>query len=324
MSSLLENVDSRTRLVGENRLELLMFRLHGRQLYAINVFKVQEVLMLPKYSILPSSDPSVVGVIHQRGQTISVINLAQAVGMRPIKPTEDSALIVTEYNSSVQAFLVGGVERIINLNWADILPPPTGSGRENYLTAITNMDNQIVEIIDVEKVLDEITKIRVNIDVENLDQRVVDEAKKMQILMVDDSNTAIRQVQQTLSALDITIHTAGDGKSALKLLKDWADEGIDVPNKLLMVITDAEMPEMDGYKLTQEIREDSRLKDLFVALHTSLSGKFNHAMMEKVGCDAFLSKFHHKELNDIVIERIKSVSGIEINEEAPTLEDGSA
>lgn len=129
--------------------------------------------------------------------------------------------------------------------------------------------------------------------------------------MVDDSNTAIRQVQQTLSSLDITIHTAGDGKSALNLLKGWADEGIDVPNKLLMVITDAEMPEMDGYRLTQEIREDPRLKDLYVALHTSLSGKFNHAMMEKVGCDAFLSKFHHQELNNMVIDRIRSVTGIE-------------
>jgi len=124
MGGVLASVDSRTRLVGANRLELLMFKLHSNQLFAINVFKVQEVLRLPKLTSLPGHHPFVVGVAHLRGQTVPVINLAQAVGMPPLQPKPESNLIVTEYNSSIQAFLVGGVDRIINLNWENIMPPP--------------------------------------------------------------------------------------------------------------------------------------------------------------------------------------------------------
>ncbi|WP_439098066.1 response regulator, partial [Oceanospirillum linum] len=128
-----------------------------------------------------------------------------------------------------------------------------------------------------------------------MDDRILNAAKDMEILMVDDSSTARSQVKETLSQLGITIHESRDGREGLDKLKAWADAGEDVPRKLLMLITDAEMPEMDGYRLTREIREDPRLKDLFIVLHTSLSGSFNKAMVQKVGCDDFLSKFQPKQ-----------------------------
>src|SRR3990167_86252 len=240
MAGILDSVNQRTQLVGENRLEILMFRLAGRQLFAINVFKVQEVLQLPKLTLMPQRHPYVCGVVNLRGQTLPVIDLSQAIGMRPIVPGENSTIIVTEYNRSVQAFLVGGVDRILNLNWESILPPPGGAGRQHYLTAITKVDDQIVEVIDVEKVLAEISPMSSKVSGE----------------------------------------------------------------KLLMVITDAEMPEMDGYRLTTEIRSDPRLKDLYVVLHTSLSGSFNEAMVKKVGCDNFLSKFQPDKLVDMVRQRL--------------------
>ncbi len=305
MAGILDTVDQRTQLVGENRLEILMFRLSGRQLFAINVFKVQEVLHLPKLTLIPQRNPVVCGVVNLRGQTLPVIDLSQAIGMRPLTPSDKSTIIVTEYNRSVQAFLVGGVDRILNLNWESILPPPGGAGRAHYLTAITKVDDQIVEIIDVEKVLSEIVPMSSKVSASKLEDPLLEKARGREVLLVDDSGVAMNQLRETMAQLDIRTHSAGDGLKALKLLKLWADSGADVPNKLLMVITDAEMPEMDGYRLTTEIRNDPRLQDLYVVLHTSLSGSFNEAMVKKVGCDDFLSKFQPDKLVDTVRTRLQ-------------------
>ena len=304
MAGILDSVNQRTQLVGENRLEILMFRLAGRQLFAINVFKVQEVLQLPKLTLMPQRHPYVCGVVNLRGQTLPVIDLSQAIGMRPLVPGPNSTIIVTEYNRSVQAFLVGGVDRILNLNWESILPPPGGAGRQHYLTAITKVDDQIVEVIDVEKVLSEISPMSSKVSAEKLSDPLLEKAKGREVLLVDDSNVALTQLKETMAQLQIRTHVASDGLKALKMLQLWADSGVDMQEKLLMVITDAEMPEMDGYRLTTEIRSDPRLKDLYVVLHTSLSGSFNEAMVKKVGCDNFLSKFQPDKLVDMVRQRL--------------------
>ncbi|PZP22848.1 MULTISPECIES: chemotaxis protein CheV [Pseudomonas] len=304
MAGILDSVDQRTQLVGENRLEILMFRLAGRQLFAINVFKVQEVLQLPRLTLMPQRHRCVCGVINLRGQTLPVIDLSQAIGMRPLVPNEKSTIIVTEYNRSVQAFLVGGVERILNLNWESILPPPGGAGRQHYLTAITKADDQLVEIIDVEKVLAEIVPYSAKVSGDRLADPIFERARGREVLLVDDSNVALSQLKETLSQLGLKLHTASDGLKGLQALKKWADEGHVMTDKLLMVFTDAEMPEMDGYRLTTEIRTDPRLKDLYVVLHTSLSGSFNEAMVKKVGCDNFLSKFQPDKLVDVIRERL--------------------
>lgn len=304
MAGILDSVDQRTQLVGENRLEILMFRLAGRQLFAINGFKVQEVLQMPKLTLMPQRHRFVCGVIHLRGQTLPVIDLSQAIGMRPIVPDERSTIIVTEYNRSIQAFLVGGVDRILNLTWESILPPPGGAGRHHYLTAITKVDDQLVEIIDVEKVLAEIVPYDTRISSDRLADPLLEKARGREVLLVDDSSVALSQLRDTLSQLGIKMHVATDGLKALNMLKAWADTGQVMTDKLLMIFTDAEMPEMDGYRLTTEIRLDARLRDLYVVLHTSLSGSFNDAMVKKVGCDNFLSKFQPDKLVDVIRERL--------------------
>ncbi|WP_339485704.1 chemotaxis protein CheV [Pseudomonas sp. EL_65y_Pfl2_R95] len=305
MAGILDSVDQRTQLVGENRLEILMFRLNGRQLFAINVFKVQEVLHMPKLTLMPNRHRCVCGVINLRGKTLPVIDLSQAIGMRPIVPTEQSTIIVTEYNRSIQAFLVGGVERIINLNWEAVLPPPGGAGRQHYLTAITKVEEQLVEIIDVEMVLAEIVPYNAKISDERLSDPLLHKAKGREVLLVDDSSVALSQLRETLGQLGVKMHVASDGLKALNMLKGWADAGAVLTEKLLMVFTDAEMPEMDGYRLTTEIRQDPRLAELYVVLHTSLSGSFNDAMVKKVGCDNFLSKFQPDKLVDVVRQRLE-------------------
>ncbi|WP_373188346.1 chemotaxis protein CheV [Halopseudomonas sp.] len=308
MAGVLDTVDQRTRLVGENRLEILLFQLAGHQLFALNVFKIREVLQLPRLTQMPQRAPHVAGVIHLRGQTIPVIDLSGAIGMRPQAVTPDSTIIVTEYNRSVQAFLVGGVDRIMNLNWDAVLPPPRGAGRTHYLTAITRLDdNRLVEIIDVEKVLAEIVPFNARVSEGLLDDALLEKARGREVLLVDDSPTGIAQLKETLSQLDLTMHVTTDGLRALKKLQAWADEDPNISQRLLMVITDAEMPEMDGYRLTSEIRKDPRLRDLYVVLHTSLSGNFNKAMVEKVGCDGFLSKFQPDQLVEVVRERLRLI-----------------
>ncbi|ETI57914.1 chemotaxis protein CheV [Marinomonas profundimaris] len=307
MASMLDAVDQRTKLVGENRLELLMFRLSGMQMFAINVFKVQEVVQLPKLNQMPHRHPSVAGVTHFRGRTIPVIDLSESIGMKPIDRTKPCNLIVTEYNNTIQGFMVGEVDRIINMNWNEILPPPEGAGRQHYLTAITRVSERIVEIIDVEKILAEISPYDGTISDDVIDKDLLSLAKGLEVLIVDDSSVALAQCRSTLDFLGITVHEAGNGKRGLEKLKQWADKGDHVPEKLLMMITDAEMPEMDGYRLTREVREDPRLKDLYIVLHTSLSGSFNKAMVQKVGCDDFLSKFQPDKLASLIQERIRSV-----------------
>ena len=307
MAGVLDTVDQRTRLVGENRLEILLFRLAGQQLFALNVFKIREVMQLPRLTQIPQRAPHVVGVIHLRGQTIPVIDLSGAIGMRPQAVTPESTIIITEYNRSVQGFLVGSVDRI--LNWDAVLPPPRGAGRSHYLTAITRLDDQrLVEIIDVEKVLAEIVPFNARVSDGLLDAALLDKARGREVLLVDDSPTGIAQLKDTLSQLDLTLHVATDGLRGLKQLQAWADEDPNIAQRLLMVITDAEMPEMDGYRLTSEIRKDPRLRDLYVVLHTSLSGNFNKAMVEKVGCDGFLSKFQPDQLVEVVRERLRLIN----------------
>ena len=224
--------------------------------------------------------------------------------MRPLVPGPDSTIIVTEYNRSVQAFLVGGVDRIINMNWEAILPPPGSAGRRHYLTAITKVDEHLVEIIDVEKVLAEIVPYSAKVSRDKLDDPVLEQARGREVLLVDDSSVALAQLRETLSQLGVKMHVASDGLKALNMLKAWADSGHVMTDKLLMIFTDAEMPEMDGYRLTTEIRNDPRLRELYVVLHTSLSGSFNESMVKKVGCDNFLSKFQPDKLVDVVRQRL--------------------
>ncbi|TRN25898.1 chemotaxis protein CheV [Vibrio furnissii] len=312
MSGILNTVDQRTNLVGKNRLELLLFSLNSRQIFAINVFKVREVIKMPKTTKMPGSHPNITGVASLRGDPVPIIDLRRAIGFPPSRlENPEQNLIITEYNRTVQGFLVGQVRNIINTAWTEIQPPPKSAGRANYLTAITHIkeqdQTQIVEIIDVEKVLAEIIDYDVSISEEVLDPALVDEMVGRNILIVDDSSTARNQVKGTLSQLGLNIIECRDGLEALKLLKSWCDKGKDINKELLMMITDAEMPEMDGYKLTHEVRSDPRMADLFITLNTSLSGSFNEAMVQKVGCNRFISKFQPDRLVEAVQDRMREI-----------------
>ncbi|MBU2917887.1 MAG: two-component system chemotaxis response regulator CheV [Psychrosphaera sp.] len=298
MAGILDSVNQRTQLVGQNRLELLLFKLNGRQRYGINVFKVREVLQCPPLTAMPRLNQYVKGIAHIRGQTISVIDMGLATGGRPIKKVDDCFIIITEYNRTIQGFLVDSVERIVNLNWESVMPPPSGSGRTNYLTAVTEIDNELVEILDVEKILEEIapSNTRVSEGVVS-DQEIIKDLGDRIILIADDSSVARNQVKRALEGVGVPIVAKKNGKEALDYLIELSEQcEHSITEKIGLMVSDVEMPEMDGYTLTAEVKSRPKLAGLHVILHTSLSGVFNHAMVEKVGADDFIAKFNPDEL----------------------------
>jgi two-component system chemotaxis response regulator CheV len=171
---------------------------------------------------------------------------------------------------------------------------------------VTQVEKELVEIIDVEKVLNEVVGAS-----EEVSSEVVEPELRQvphHVLVADDSAVARKQVKRVLDQLGIESTLKNNGADALEQLKQWASErtGEDrLAAWLTMVISDIEMPKMDGYSLTKKIREDVLLNDLHVILHSSLSGVFNEAMVRKVGANHFLAKYDPDELAKMVQEQVQ-------------------
>ena len=295
MAGVMDKVNQLTELVGQNRMELLLFRLSGlNQRYGINVFKVREVLTCPHLTVMPRLHKFVIGVTHIRGNTLSVIDLAYAIGGRKTVNYEKCYIIIAEYNRSTHAFLVSNVERIINMNWGKIMPPPKGAGHSNYMTAVTEVDDELIEILDVEKILDEIAPNNTLLESDAIKNLKVPEGTK--VLVADDSKVALKQVKRALNEIGVEVLEAHDGKEALTILQNIVRNGHNVRDTISLIISDVEMPEMDGYTLCANIRNDQNLRCLYVILHTSLSGVFNQHMVSKAGANDFIPKFNPEEL----------------------------
>ncbi|AKP74355.1 Chemotaxis protein CheV [Piscirickettsia salmonis] len=307
MAGILDTVDARTQLVGKNRLESLLFKLGDENIYAMNVFKIREVLQQQPLTILPNSHQCVLGVMHMRGQTIPIIDLSKEIGMKSLADDDSAVIVISEYYGYTQGFLVSSVERIINIEWNEIKQPPSGLGNSHYVTATLNFERKIVQVVDVEKVLADIIGFEAHTDDIEIDKSL--DLSSVSLLIVDDSSFARNHLIKILSKLDINVVACNSGADAFAYLKKVANEesDADISKKIPVVITDAEMPEMDGYTLTVKCREDPKLKDLFIVLHTSLSGEFNKAMVEHVGCNDFIAKFDPTKTLHIIQERLKAL-----------------
>ena len=222
----------------------------------------------------------------------------------PALPRDDNSyVIVTEYNRTIQGFLVGSVDRIINIGWASVKAPPKGAGKEGYLTAVTEVENELIEVIDVEKVMKEVIGGQFEASDEVIENGIVE--KESHVLVVDDSTVARNQVKRVLEQLNVKSILLKDGQEAWDHLCGLAAQGVDVKEHYMMIISDVEMPRMDGYTLASKIKKEPCLKDVYLILHTSLSGVFNTSMVEKVGANEFLAKFAPDELARTVQKRIK-------------------
>ena len=306
MANVLDKINRRTQLVGENRLELLMFRLEDGGLYGINVFKVREVIHCPHLTTVHSSHEVVRGVTTIRNRTLSVIDLGLAIRGPAIAQHEESYVIITEFNRSIQGFLVQAVERIINLRWEDIRLPPEGTDEGSYINAVTSFEGELVQLIDVEHVLTSIIGDPEMVSRSITESLSIDEGQVRHVLVVDDSKVARSQIVRAMKQIGIECTEVNNGKLALNKLKEWSQSDVPITDRVAMVISDIEMPEMDGYTLTSEIRRDPRLKELYVILHSSLSGTFNETMVKKVDANRFVPKFSANELVNVVLPVIQA------------------
>lgn len=301
---LLQTVDEHTQLAGHNRLALLLFRLNAEQAFGINVFKVQEVIRCPALTGMPGMHAAVRGCADIRGRTVSVVDLGQAVGFQPLTDPDEGYLIISEFNRSVQGFLVSGVEHIVHREGKDVLPPPPGTGLGAYINAVTRVDGRLVAIIDVEQVMSDVAGA-MSLEVSSAVAPEPAPTVGATVLVADDSALARRQIKAILQQVGVECIVAKDGREALHLLKEGTVGGKPVIEHVAMLISDIEMPGMDGYALTRAIREDQRLKNLYVILHTSLSGVFNESLTGQVGADRFIAKFDADELAQGVLEGLQ-------------------
>lgn len=310
--SLMGNVDQRTQLAGQNRMELLIFSLgDDRQKFGINVFKVREVIVCPKVTSIPHSGSNIMGMAKVRDETIPIIDLAGSVdiknGNTEISEENPGLMIVTEYNTRTQGFIVKSVDRIINKSWTEIEPPPENLPNGHYLTAITEFEKEIVGILDVERVLSEIDPSMKDSLSESMvkETKVWNESQKedhRQIMIVDDSSVARNQLLKCLKDMGISVIAFNDGQEAYDHLLELTSEGKDLNDVYRAIISDIEMPRMDGYSLVTKIRANEQMSHVKIVLHSSLSGGFNDNLVSKVGADGFIAKFDPDRLAKSVID----------------------
>ncbi|VAX11479.1 Chemotaxis protein CheV [hydrothermal vent metagenome] len=286
--------------------DLLLFYLGSNQAFGINVLKMKEIIPYESLTQLPGAHPAVVGVARLRGHPLPVIDLSAAIGMHPIGANSDLSpysIIISEFSRMLQGFLVSKVDRIISLEWKDILPPPAASGRASYITGVIQVDGRLVEILDVERVMHSVSPQDAPADHGlDLDPALMEQLSNKLVMLVDDSSLARKQISKTLDLIGLNYISATDGKDALDKLHELQEEGRSVD----LIISDIEMPEVDGYSLTREIRKDESLSSVYILLHTSLSGSVSDENTQASGADAALAKFMTEELAAAVVKGLTS------------------
>lgn len=317
MSELLSRIDGRTKLAGTNKLEILLFTLgfdqatQRQETYGINVFKVREVMRRPDITVAPDMPPSVVGMVSLRGALVPVVDLAKYIGVQ--SETEREVMIVTEYNGHTQGFLVESVDTILRLDWGQMRVPPemlvarTGG----LVTAVTELaDARLIMMMDVEKVLADTAEIddeHLFVGIQPLD---VTEAT---VYFCDDSQVARNQIKRTLDAMCVRYVESQNGRQAWEAI-DLAGRraeacGVAPASAVTLILTDIEMPEMDGYMLTKQVKSDPRFARVPVVMHSSLSGTQNQKHGLSVGVDEYVSKFEPQRLSEVLRRRLQAVGG---------------
>lgn len=286
----LDQIDARSNLVGSNKMEILLFNLGSDEKFGINVFKVKEVCQAGKITRTPNMPAGVDGIVSLRGHVMPVLNLASFMGMHPAEAYQ--TMMVAEFNNHILGFLVQGVDRIIRVDW-DKVRATEGmlSDKGALITAISELpDGTLISILDVEQILANAFGEAIVGNVEK-----VESAQDLCIFFADDSMVARRKIAEVLDKMGVKHIQATNGHEAWDRLKSMADTaqatGANLHDQMQVILTDAEMPEMDGYVLTQHIKSDRRFDGIPVVMHSSLSSEANRAMGRRVGVDYYVPKF---------------------------------
>ena len=303
----LHDVHERTQLTSNNQFELMLFRLgqapdsDRHELFGINVFKVREIMVMPTITAMFNAPPNVLGVANIRGQVIPVIDLPAVVGCTPTRG--HTILLVTEYARTTQAFAVEEVDEIVRLDWSRVLAAEGNGG--NLVTSIAKIDgdadtSRLVQVLDVEQILRNVMPpARETITAEDVGDQVRLPAGSI-VLAADDSPVARMMIEQGLNAMGAGYVMTKTGQEAWERLQaieaEAQAEGKTAQDKVALVLTDLEMPVMDGFTLTRNIKQDARFKSIPVVIHSSLTGTTNEAHVQSVGADAYVAKFEASEL----------------------------
>jgi len=303
----MRDIDERTNLAGNSMFELLLFRLgegagtERRELFGINVFKVREILVMPEVTVMVNAPPSVMGIANIRGQMIPVINLPQIVGCNPTKGL--GILLVTEFARTTQAFAVEEVNEIVRLEWKQVLSAEGHGG--GLVTSIARLDGnaentRLAQVLDVEQILRDVFPQQHQAVKEDAVIPTLQLPPGTVILAADDSAVARMMIEQGLKAMNVPYIMTKTGQEAwdrLQAISASAQaEGKSVRDKVALVLTDLEMPEMDGFTLTRNIKQDVRFKGVPVIIHSLLTGTTNESHVKSVGADAYIAKFVAEEL----------------------------
>lgn len=304
MSELLKNIDARTKLAGTNKLEILLFtlgmdsRTGRKETFGVNVFKVREVMRVPEITHAPEMPSSVEGMVSLRGVLVPVVDLVKYTGVE--SSTKPEIMIVTEYNGHTQGFLVDAVDTILRLDWSAMRVPPEmlAAKMGGLVTAVTELqDGRLVMMMDVEKVLSETS----HYDDDFLFNSIKPiEAKDRTVFFADDSSVARNQIKRTLDIMNVRHLSANNGGQAWEELQKIASQAETarrpVSDFVQLILTDVEMPEMDGYVLTKNIKNDHRFAGIPVIMHSSLSSVANQQLGRAVGVDDYVPKFEPQKL----------------------------
>lgn len=303
----MREIEERTSLAANSMFELLLFRLgeapdgKRRELFGINVFKVREILVMPEITAMVNSPPAVMGVANIRGQMITVVDLPKVVGCNPTKGL--GILLVTEFARTTQAFAVEEVNEIVRLEWKHVLSAENSGG--GLVTSIARLDGaaentRLAQVLDVERILRDVMPPSEEDLQKELPAGKVKIKPGQVVLAADDSAVARMMIEKGFKDMELPFVMTKTGKEAWEKLQSMQAqaqaEGKTIYDKVAVVLTDLEMPEMDGFTLTRYIKEDAKLSHLPVIIHSSLTGTTNEAHVRSVGADAYIAKFDEAEL----------------------------
>lgn len=313
MKSVQQEVDERSNLTGTNKFELLLFRLGGdengerSELFGINVFKIREIVAMPEITAVAGAMPHVLGVVNLRGQIIQVLDLPAIAGVKP--KTGLNIMLVTEFARTTQAFAVESVEEIVRLDWNQVMSAEhaAGSGMVTSIARLPDENGQtgrLAQVLDVETILRDMNPD----SAPAINEQTVGAKIKIKpgsiVLAADDSVVARALIEQGLEAMGLPFIMAKSGKEAWEQLNSIAAsaeaEGASVHDKVALVLTDLEMPEMDGFTLTRNIKKTARFSSLPVVIHSSLSGTTNEEHVKNVQADAYVAKFSAEDLANTI------------------------
>lgn len=286
---------------------ILLFWLTPGQRFALGTLKIKEIVPSTELTQLPEPHPAVLGAAHIRGTTMPVVDMAHALGSRPLSEEErrEGYIIITDCQRKTIGFLVRSIDRIVNCNWGDIESPPKSLGRNASVTGVTRVDDQLVQLVDVERIFARLFGLESSDAKETLSQEQAEALQALNILVVDDSAVARKQLSDALNKLGVSFQMTANGQEALDIMRREAKAGAPVD----LLVSDIEMPGLDGYELAFAVRNDPQLARAYIVMHTSISSEISVSQAHQVGANEALTKFDVDELIQSMLRGAASLAG---------------